>query len=112
MLSRDEILSMIDRKENWTCDKCLSAKTSRRSIVCHGNDEENNDDHDQERETRVTIKDVIELIQKNHSSLTSQLKTFKTAISVIRDSVQYMSDSFENLQKEIKAMKKLLEDRE
>ncbi|KAL3279252.1 hypothetical protein HHI36_016765 [Cryptolaemus montrouzieri] len=55
---------------------------------------------------QYTVTDVIALIKQNHNSLSNELKSFKKELSSLPESIQFMSNLFDELQKENKEIKR------
>ncbi|KAL3286313.1 hypothetical protein HHI36_000822 [Cryptolaemus montrouzieri] len=112
-LSRDEICKLYEKKKSWICNGCKESTLTRKSILVHtGTDDDISDDDENGGDSKYqyTITDVIAHIKQNHNSLSNELKSFKKKLSSLQESIQFMSNSFDELQKENKEIKRWLEE--
>ncbi|KAL3268811.1 hypothetical protein HHI36_007907, partial [Cryptolaemus montrouzieri] len=112
-LSRDEISKLYEKKKSWICNGCKESTLTRESILVHtGTDDDISDDDENgdDSKSQYTITEVIVLITQNHHSLSNELKSFKRELSSLQESTTFMSNSFDELQKENKEIKRQLEE--
>ncbi|KAL3275073.1 hypothetical protein HHI36_019845 [Cryptolaemus montrouzieri] len=87
---------------------CKESTLTRKSILVHTDTDD--DENGGDSKYQYTITDVITVIKQTHNSLSNQLKSFKTELSRLQESTQFMSNSLDELQKENKEMKRRLEE--
>ncbi|XP_044757739.1 uncharacterized protein LOC123315900 [Coccinella septempunctata] len=85
----------------WECTECTQNK--RRSIVREiSSDDEDNPDEDE----RITIGDIMREMRSNHERVTMDMQIFRREVT---QTLQFLSDSFEELKQENKLIKEKLE---
>lgn len=115
-LSKAGVQALITDNQVWVCRDCQNSRSSssRRSIVVHDEPENSESENVEEGEEfqDCTIADIMKQLRFNHENMKSELKTLKNDIVIIQQSMQFLSDSFDDIQRENISMKKRLMEQE
>lgn len=103
-LSKAGVQALITDNQVWVCRDCQNSRSSssRRSIVVHDEPENSESENVEEGEEfqDCTIADIMKQLRFNHENMKSELKTLKNDIVIIQQSMQFLSDSFDDIQRE------------
>lgn len=101
-LQKTQLKEMVKSNISWECKECT--KNRRQSIIREmSSDEEDNADEDE----KVTIGDLMREMRSNHERVTKDMQIFRREVS---QTLQFLSDSFEELKQENKLIKEKLKE--
>ncbi|KAK9876093.1 hypothetical protein WA026_011201 [Henosepilachna vigintioctopunctata] len=110
-----KIKALAEGNGERTCGKCqgFTESDTRRSVVVHSASDDTLDEEIEsekvEREN-CTIGDVMKQLRIDHEFMTAELKSLKKDITIMQQSMQFLTEAFEDKQNEKKIIKKKLQE--